>query len=93
MSISNAFQKFNYSMEQISGVKGKFFNRGGPREYLYADGNSAKKVKLVIQKRVEAKEGAELWRKRQVSIDRREGRDEYTCLVNPCKAIVRICYL
>lgn len=41
----------------------------------------------------EAKEGAELWRKRQVITDKREGKDEYTHLVNPFRAIIRICYL
>lgn len=40
-----------------------------------------------------SKEGAESLRKRHVIFDRREGRDEYMCLVIPCKAIIRIQYL
>lgn len=38
-AVSIAFQTFSYSGEQISGVKGKFFDTGDLREYLYANGN------------------------------------------------------
>lgn len=70
MSVGNVFQVFSCLGEHISGVKVKFLNMADLREYLH-------KMEVVSQEgeRMDAKEGAELWRKRRVIFIRREGRE------------------
>lgn len=60
---------------------------GDLRECLYADRHCQPREADDVGESI-CKEGAELWRKKQVISDRREGRDGHTCLVNPCKVII-----